>query len=155
MTLLSHWLWNSSRSWEATARELHTLSDGPKGTRVLGKTLLPTPFVGSYFFLLWQERSRVCSTFLLPTQESVGVSRRKQGLQSWPMINAPPPPPPLLDSHGSTTKAMAWFLWKMCKGAGRNGASFYFQALKPWGWGWEGLTSSAQVPVTKIVFKTY
>ena len=34
-----------------------------------------------------REQPWVCSTFLLPAQESVGVSRRKQGVQSRPTIN--------------------------------------------------------------------
>lgn len=48
--LFSHWLWNLSRSWVAAAREVCTSSDRPRGSSVLGKTLLPNPFVASYFF---------------------------------------------------------------------------------------------------------
>lgn len=82
-SLLSHWVWNSWHCWVAAAREVCT----PKGTSVLGKTLLPNTFP-TFSCPAWhlpalpgcRERPQVCSTFLLPAQRSRGVSRRKQSV---------------------------------------------------------------------------
>lgn len=115
--LFSPWLRNSSHSWAATAREVGTLSDRSKGTSVLGKTLLPNPFVVSFFLLPCL--TPACSTRMqraatgLPHLPSASTGEcRSQQRETRCSVTTDHSHTALLllDAHQSVIKAMAWFL---------------------------------------------
>lgn len=98
-----------------------------------------------------REGPRVCSTFLLPAQSSVGVSRRKQGVQSQLTINTQhccclthtsEQERPQHDFHRRSAKV------KILEEPPSN-----FR-VKHWDCGWERFTISAQVP-EKMFSKIY
>lgn len=159
-SLFSHWLWNSSHSWVATAREVCTSGGRSQGTMSRGRHSYPMHFWYPAFSCpAWhlptlpgcREWPRVCSTFLLPAQRSVGVSRRKQGVQSQLTINTQHCC--CLTHISEQQRPRHDFYRRSAKVKTLEQPPSTFR-VKHWGWGWEGFIFSAQVS-EKMFSKIY